>query len=37
MRKFCNQPNLFVADKNEWIFVVANCLTEDTYVSRYGL
>ena len=38
LRKFCNQPNLFVADKSEWIFVVVNCLTEDTYVvSRYGL
>ena len=28
LREFCNQPHLFVADKSEWLFVVANCPTE---------
>ena len=39
LRNFCNQPHLFVADKSEWLFVVANCLTEkvENFVSRYGL
>ena len=27
-RKFCSQPRLFVIDKSEWLFVVANFLTE---------
>ena len=25
---FCNQPHLFLANKSEWLFVVASCLTE---------
>ena len=28
LRKFCNQSHLFVAYKSEWLFVVANSLTE---------
>ena len=28
LRKFCNQPHLFVADEREWLFVVAICLSE---------
>ena len=27
-RQFCNQTYLFVVEKSEWLFGVANCLTE---------
>ena len=39
VRNCRNQPHLFLADKSECLFVVANCRTEksEKIVSRYGL